>query len=131
MLNNGHQAAALWVGLLLILMVVLAFRVISQRRKHKVLLGDGGHDSLVEASRGFGNAAEYVPAGMAAIVLMAVLNSSFYMIHLVGLLMFAGRILHAFTLSATKVTLGRLIGIVMTFAAYLIAAITLLFYAFR
>ena len=130
MLNTAPQAAAFWTALLLILMVVLAFRVINQRRKNQVLLGDGGHDSLVVAGRTFGNAAEYIPAGIAALVLLTVLHSSIYVIHLIGAILFVGRLIHAFSLSTTKLTLGRMVGMVLTVAAYVIAAITLLLYAF-
>jgi uncharacterized membrane protein YecN with MAPEG domain len=131
MLNNGHQAAALWCGLLLILLLVLAVRVVGQRRTHQVLLGDGGKEGLTLASRTFGNATEYIPAGMAAIILLTVLGASIYLIHFVGLVLFAGRVLHAMGMSASKLTAGRMAGMILTFAAYIIAAITLLFYAFR
>ena len=36
------QAAGLWSGLLILLMVGLAFRVVANRRRHRVLFGDGG-----------------------------------------------------------------------------------------
>lgn len=130
MLNTAPQAAAFWTALLLILMVVLSFLVVRQRQKNKVLLGDGGHDSLIVAGRTFGNAAEYIPAGIAALVLLAVLHNSYLVIHLVGLILFAGRLVHAVSLSTTKVTLTRMIGMVLTYAAYTIAAVTLLLYAF-
>ena len=111
-------------------MVVLSFLVIQQRRKNKVLLGDGGHDSLIVAGRTFANAAEYIPAGIAALVLLTVLHSSIYVIHLIGAILFVGRLVHAFGLSTTKLTLARMAGRVLTLAAYVIAAITLLLYAF-
>jgi uncharacterized membrane protein YecN with MAPEG domain len=129
MLNTAPQAAAFWTALLLILMVVLSFLVIQQRRRNKVLLGDGGHDSLILAGRTFGNAAEYIPAGIAALVLLTVLHASIVTIHLVGALLFAGRFVHAFGLSATRLTLARMVGMVLTFAAYIVAAISLLLYA--
>lgn len=131
MLNNAPQAAALWSGLLLLLMVVLAFRVIGQRRAHKVLLGDGGKEGLTLASRTFGNAAEYIPAGIAALTLLAVTGSSYYVVHLVGVVLFAGRVLHALGMSATKLTAGRMAGMILTFFAYITAAVTLVLYAFR
>ena len=130
MLNTAPQAAAFWTALLLILMVVLAVRVVGQRRKNKVLLGDGGHDSLIVAGRTFANAAEYIPAGIAALVLLTVLNTSWYLIHLVGAVLFLGRLIHATGLSSTRLTLARMVGMILTFTAYAIAAVALLLYAF-
>ena len=62
--TSGH-AAALWVGLHLILLLVLSLLVVRQRRRHKVALGDGGVPELAQAIRAFGNATEYVPAARA------------------------------------------------------------------
>jgi uncharacterized membrane protein YecN with MAPEG domain len=129
MLNTAPQAAAFWTALLLLLMVVLSFLVIQQRRKNKVLIGDGGQEGLILAGRTFGNAAEYIPAGIAALVLLTVLHASIFVIHLVGVILFVGRLVHAFSLSTTRLTVTRMIGMVLTFAAYTIAAITLLLYA--
>ena len=55
------HAAALWVGLHLILLLVLSVLVVRQRRKHGVVLGDAGVPELAQAVRAFGNATEYVP----------------------------------------------------------------------
>ena len=45
---TAAQATALWTGLMVLLMVFLAARVIISRRANRVLLGDGGiaHGSL-------------------------------------------------------------------------------------
>lgn len=130
MLNTAPQAAALWTALLLLLMVWLALKVVGQRRKHSVLLGDGGKDGVIQAQRVFGNAAEYVPGGIAALVLLTVAGQSYYLIHVVGALLLIGRIIHAATLSTTRLTKGRMVGMVLTFAAYIVAAVALLLYAF-
>ena len=39
---TAAQAAALWSGLLILLLGVLSIRVILARRKYKVAIGDGG-----------------------------------------------------------------------------------------
>jgi uncharacterized membrane protein YecN with MAPEG domain len=130
MLNTAPQAAAFWTALLLLLMVVLSFLVIQQRRRNKVLIGDGGQEGLILAGRTFGNAAEYIPAGIAALVLLTVLHSSIYLIHLVGAILLIGRLFHAVSLSTRKLTVTRMIGMVLTFTAYVIAAVRLLLYAF-
>ena len=53
------HAAALWVGLCLILLLVLSVRMVGQRRKHQVVLGDADIPELAQAVRAFGNATEY------------------------------------------------------------------------
>ena len=51
-------------------------------------------------------------------------------IHIVGLILFAGRLLHAFALSNSGGTsMARAIGIVLTWVAYVFAAVALLFNA--
>ncbi|RZJ45916.1 MAG: glutathione S-transferase, partial [Brevundimonas sp.] len=65
------QAAALWSGLLIIWVTVLGVRVTLDRRRHKVLLGDGGVAAMNVSVRVFANAAEYTPFGLAALILMA------------------------------------------------------------
>ena len=71
---SGH-AAALWVGLNLLLLLILSGLVVRLRQKHKIALGDGGIPELARAVRTFGNAAEYVPTGMVAICVLAVVQS--------------------------------------------------------
>lgn len=131
MLNTAPQAAAFWTALLLLLMVVLSALVVRQRRTHRVGLGDGGQPTLQQASRAFGNAAEYIPAGIAAMILLSQLRSSFLLIHVIGLLLFIGRLVHGLAISGNGgVSAGRIIGMALTWIAYIVAAVTLLLYAF-
>ena len=50
-LMHALQAAALWSGLLILLLLVLAGVVSSGRRRHMVSLGDGGNADLQAATR--------------------------------------------------------------------------------
>src|ERR1700743_1637089 len=93
------HAAALWVGLHLILLLVLSVLVVRQRRKHQVVLGDAQIPELAQAVRAFGNATEYVPGGLIAIAVLAVVGAWPPVIHAVGLILFAGRVAHAVGLS--------------------------------
>ena len=52
------HAAALWVGLHLILLLVLSVLVVRQRRIHGVVLGHADIPELAQAVRAFGNATE-------------------------------------------------------------------------
>jgi uncharacterized membrane protein YecN with MAPEG domain len=124
------HAAALWVGLNLFVLLVLSLLVVRQRRKHKVVLGDGGVPELIQAIRAFGNATEYVPAGMAALTMLAVVDALPAAVHITGLLIFLGRVLHGYGLSSSGgASLPRAIGVVLTWVAFIFAGAALLFYA--
>jgi len=124
------HAAALWAGLHIVLLLVLSVMVVRLRQKHKIALGDEGIPELARAIRAFGNATEYVPAGLAAIAVLAVAGASALTIHVIGLLLFAGRLIHAIGLSNSGGTsLPRAIGITLTWVAYIFAAVALLFSA--
>lgn len=124
------QAAALWSGLLILLLVILSVRVVLQRQKHRVVLGDGGNPDLTLAGRVFGNATEYIPVGVAALAVLTLLDMPAYTIHAVGGVLFLGRVLHATGLSAGKPTPGRLIGMILTYLALIAAAGMLIVHAF-
>lgn len=124
------HAAALWVGLHLLLLLVLSVLVVRQRRHHHVVFGDGGVPALGQAIRAFGNATEYVPAGLIALAVLALAGAAPMLIHLVGLTLFIGRVAHAIGLSRSgEASIPRNVGVVLTWLAYIAAAVALIFYA--
>ena len=129
-ITASAHAAALWVGLHLILLVVLSVLVVRQRRTHRVALGDGDIPQLTQAVRAFGNATEYVPAGLIAIAVLAMVGGPPVIVHATGLTLLAGRIAHAIGLSRTGgASLPRAAGIILTWLAYIVAAVALVFNA--
>ena len=124
------QAAALWSGLLILLLVILSVRVVLARQKNRVVLGDGGKPELILAGRIFGNAAEYIPVGVAALAVLTLLGLPAYAIHGVGGVLFVGRVLHASGLTAGKPTPGRLGGMILTYLALIMAGAMLVVHAF-
>lgn len=128
--NASAHAAALWVGLNLFVLLVLSLLVVRQRQKHKVVLGDGGVPELIQAIRAFGNATEYVPAGMAALTMLAVVGAPGLAIHITGFLVFVGRVLHGYGLSTSGgASLPRTVGVILTWVSYVFAGAALLFYS--
>jgi uncharacterized membrane protein YecN with MAPEG domain len=124
------HAAALWAGLHLFLLLVLSVLVTRQRRKHRVSLGDGGVPSLAQAIRAFGNATEYVPSALAGLAILALVAAPPLFIHVAGIVLFVGRLLHAFSLSrSSEATMTRAIGALATWIAYIAIAAALVFYA--
>lgn len=117
------QAAGLWSGLMILLLVALAFRVVVNRRRHRVLFGDGGVPQVTLATRAFGNAAEYIPVGIGALILLALLGYPLWSIHAVGATLLAGRAIHGFGLSHGKGPgPSRMIGMILTLIALIGAA---------
>lgn len=122
----GH-AAALWAGLHLFLLLTLSMLVVRLRQKHKVALGDEGIPELARAIRAFGNATEYVPTAIAAMAVLAVAGAAPLAIHVVGFVLFAGRIIHAVGLSNSGgASIPRAVGMVATWLAYIFAGVALL-----
>jgi uncharacterized membrane protein YecN with MAPEG domain len=129
-LMHAIQAAALWSGLLILMMLVLSGIVVSGRRKHLVSFGDGGKADLLAASRAFGNLVEYATPGMIALLLLAAVGAPAWMVHGVGATLLAGRVIHALgLLFQTGPALGRALGMVLTWVALLVAAVGLIGFA--
>ncbi|ATQ41652.1 MAPEG family protein [Caulobacter mirabilis] len=127
--NLGH-AASLWVGLHLLLLLVLSALVVRQRQKHKILLGDEGVPQVAQAVRAFGNATEYVPAGLAGLIVLDVASQSPLLVHIAGAILFAGRVIHAVGLSTSGgASIARSIGMTLTWLAYVFLIAATLFTA--
>ncbi|ALL14695.1 MAPEG family protein [Caulobacter henricii] len=128
-ITSGH-AAALWAGLHVFLMLTLSLLVVRLRQKHKVSLGDEGIPELARAIRAFGNATEYVPTGLIALVVLAVVGAPPLAIHVAGFVLFSGRLVHAVGLSSSGgASIPRALGMVATWLAYIFVGVALLFYA--
>ena len=124
------HAAALWVGLHLILLLVLSVLVVRQRRAHGVVLGDDNIPELTQAVRAFGNATEYVPGGLIAIAVLALAGATPMVVHAVGLTLLVGRVAHAVGLSRHGgSSVLRSAGVIATWLAYILGGVALLFYA--
>lgn len=119
-------AASLWTGLLILVMVVLSVRVMLARRRHRVSMGDGADGQLQALSRGFGNAAEYIPVGVGALILLALIQTPALWIHVIGAMLFVGRLAHPIGLVMRPPNAPRVLGMGLTWLALIIAAVMLL-----
>ena len=127
---TAFQAAALWTGLLILLLVVLSARVVLARFKGRVSLGDGPKGELAILSRTFGNAAEYIPPGIGAMILLAALGAAPVTMHLIGAALFLGRLIHPVGLALKPPNAARVAGMALTWTALVGAAVLLLIAAF-
>ena len=116
--------AALYTGLVGLLLLALAARVSLLRRRFKVGLGDGGQRELQRAIRVHGNAVEWaVPAIL--LLLVAELNRApLLLLHLCGLAIIVGRVLHAVGLSGSGgYSFGRFVGSALSWGALAVLAV--------
>ena len=86
---------SLYVGLLTLIYLALAYRVIFYRRTNKVSLGDGESKDLRQRVRAHGNFAEYAPLGLVVLACVELQGAPSIAVHVLGLMLFAGRLLHA------------------------------------
>jgi uncharacterized protein len=112
---------AVYAGVNILLLLVLAFGVVGARQKHKVALGDGGNPAVLQAMRAHANATEYIPAGLVGLMLLAVLEPvSILMVQVLGGLLTGGRVLHGIGLSTSGgLSAGRAIGIISTWLSFI------------
>jgi uncharacterized membrane protein YecN with MAPEG domain len=89
------MVTSFYAGLLALLIVWLSLGVIKIRRAKKVRLGDGGEADLQAAIRAQGNAVEYIPISVILLLLLELGNASPVLIHIGGMALLVGRLLHA------------------------------------
>jgi uncharacterized membrane protein YecN with MAPEG domain len=117
---SAIDAATLYAGLNLLLLLALALLVVRQRMHHKVVLGDGGVEPLNRAIRVHGNAVEYAPLAVAGLVALALAGAAVWIVHVGGVALTLGRVLHAQGLSASSGrSFGRAAGTLLTWGAFL------------
>ncbi|MEL6766366.1 MAG: MAPEG family protein [Pseudomonadota bacterium] len=107
---------ALYAGLSGIWLVLLSLAVIRLRWRHRVSLGDGGVAELERACRAHGNAVETVPIVLIMLALAESLGTPAPLLHLFGLGLVVGRVLHGAYFFVDRPGLGlRQAGMGLTF----------------
>ncbi|MGI9414039.1 MAG: MAPEG family protein [Hyphomicrobiales bacterium] len=89
------HATALYAGILALLLMYLSFGVIKLRKSAKISIGDGGDEALRRAMRVQANCAEYVPISLILIGLIEANGLPFWLVHALGIVLVAGRVMHA------------------------------------
>ena len=117
------RVTALYAGLLSVLFVYLAARVIQLRRQGRVAVGDGGNALLLRRMRVHANFAEYVPLALLLMALAESLHIWAWLLHVFGVALLAGRASHAYGVSQLHERyVFRSTGMVMTFTVIFTAA---------
>ena len=112
---------------LTVLYLLLAARVIIYRRGNKVSLGTGNDPVLEARIRAHGNFAEYAPLGLILMLIAEMQGTSSIWLHLVGVLLLVGRLMHGINFSfAIRMMQLRVGGMILTIFALAIGAVLVL-----
>jgi uncharacterized membrane protein YecN with MAPEG domain len=111
---------ALYAGSLALWFLVLSYRVVGRRRAG-ISLGDGDDPGMLRVVRNF---AEYVPLALIMLAILELGGTSLLVLHLLGLALLAGRLLHGYALSFTQqFGFGRFWGTLLTYAVLTVEAL--------
>jgi uncharacterized membrane protein YecN with MAPEG domain len=121
---------ALYAGLMGLWLLALGFEVMRRRRRHDVSVGDGGVGALELAVRAHGNACEYVPVALILLGLAEGMGAPGWVLHVFGLMLVAGRLLHGgyFLAGAQRLNI-RIVGMLLTVGMIGALALGLVFHA--
>lgn len=120
----------IYAALLALLYLWLSARVIGMRRSESVSLGFGENRFLERRIRAHGNFAEYAPFGVILLLLVELTGAPAVAVHLAGLMLLVGRVLHALALSSeTPKPAFRISGMLLTFTMLAVSAVALLAHA--
>ncbi|MFM5813121.1 MAPEG family protein [Aeromonas dhakensis] len=101
----------IYAGLLGLLFLLLSFWVVKRRAQFKVMIGEGEAPEMLAAIRAHGNFAEYVPLTLLLMALCELAGGGAFWLHLGGVLLLVGRILHAIGIQIPKApNMPRLFG---------------------
>lgn len=125
------RITGLYVALGLLLVLILAIRVVLRRWSARIGIGDGDDKELRKRIRAHGNATEYLPLGLLALLLLDLDGTSPAVLHACGIALLVARVAHAIGLSRTGGTSPeRFFGISLTFLTLLAMAVLLLLQQF-
>lgn len=124
------QAASLYVGLNLVILLILGINVIRYRISTKTSLGIGTDPALERACRAHANGTEWTPGALIALVLMALLGAPVLAIHAIGVSLTVARGIHGYGVASKEgPNLGRFLGALMTLVIYAVLGVGLVLHA--
>jgi len=101
------MATGIYAALSALLVILLALRVVAERRRAGVGIGDGGNAALALALRVHANALENLPIALILMLLLELAGVQRVSIHVLGALLVLSRLMHAFGLARNS---GRSFG---------------------
>jgi len=118
---------ALYAGLIGLVFIALSWRVILYRRANMISLGDSGDKALLKRMRAQSNCAEYAPIGIVLLLLAELAGAPVLALHIIGIALVAGRIVHAIGFSSTpQKMILRQLGMVLTLSTITLTSLGLI-----
>jgi uncharacterized membrane protein YecN with MAPEG domain len=129
-LSQPLSIVAIYAAINALIMLVLGMLVVRARVKTRTEIGDGNDPAMIGPLRAHANNTETVPMAIVLLLVLYALGEGAVMLHIIGILLTLGRLLHAFGLSRSIGTsIGRFGGMVLTWLAYIIAIADVLWLA--
>ncbi len=129
--NEPFHIFAFYTAINALIMLILSILVVRARVKTQTSIGDGGLPAMAGPLRAHGNNTEYVPMALLLMWALCPLGASVWLLHGVGLPLVIGRLLHALALTgSTGPTTLRLIGALLTWIAFVVGIIGVLYVVF-
>ncbi len=120
-----YPVTTLYAALLGLLLIFLSDQVSRTRKRSDINLGHGDNVALERAMRAHGNFIEYVPFGLILMLLLESEISQTWALHLLGTMLLAGRLLHAYGIVRPDSAInGRFWGTALTWLMILAASLT-------
>ena len=121
------QITAMYAAIFGILFIGFSLYVSAVRAKTGVSTGDGGNIAMVVAMRRHGNMAESTPFALLLMALAEANDLSAMWVHIAGLVLIAGRLIHPFGIGEGGGNFpARIVGQSATYIAMAIAAVSIL-----
>ncbi len=116
-----------YAAILALIYVGLSLYVVRGRWQHRVALGHGPDAVLERRIRMHANFAEYVPIALILLFMLNLAKFPLVGIHILGIMLVVGRVIHIMALYSTAVSKKRVIGMALTLGMILISALLLLY----
>jgi len=130
-LMEPFHAFGFYAAINALVMLILGVLVVRARVKTQTDIGDGGKPAMAGPLRAHGNNSEWTPMALLMIWALCPLGGSIWLIHGVGVPLTLGRIAHGIGLSRnTGPSPLRFIGIVLTWIAYIVGIVGVLWLVF-
>lgn len=121
--------SSIYISLLALLIIVLAYRVTTFRRGEKIPLGDNNSSKAMKSAiRAHGNAVENIPIAALLLVMLELNSLNPLLVHIFGLVLLSSRVAHAYGLSKRNgPSPGRFYGTLFTWLLMVIMLVLNIF----
>ena len=119
------SVSPIYISLLALLIIILAYRVTTFRRGEKISLGDqNGSKAMKGAVRAHANAVENIPLAALLLVMLEINTVNPILLHIFGLILVLSRYAHAWGLSKKNgPTPGRFYGTLFTWLCIVVMSL--------